>query len=139
MAHPDATQWELTCNNEKCVFEHLGIYKVIPRPVDRKVVGSKWVFCIKCRPDGSIQKYKACIIAQGFMQIEGVNYNETFAPIAKLASLCAILAIAAERDLELHQMNVTVSPHTSTAALQTKFSWCCHQDSMSRKVWFSAS
>ena len=106
MARPDAAQWELACNNEKHAFEHLGIYEVIPCPVDRKVVGSKWVFRIKHRPNGSIQKYKVCIVAQGFTQIEGIDYNEMFAPIVKLASLHAILAIAAERNLELHQMDV---------------------------------
>jgi hypothetical protein len=57
-------------------------------------------------PDGSIQKYKACIVAQGFTQIEGIDYDETFAPVAKLASLRVILAIAAEKNLEMHQMDV---------------------------------
>jgi hypothetical protein len=106
MARPDAAEWELACDNEKRAFEHLGVYEVVPRPHDRKVVGSKWVFRIKRGPDGSIQKYKARVVAQGFTQIEGIDYDETFAPVAKLASLRAILAIAAERNLELHQMDV---------------------------------
>jgi hypothetical protein len=106
MARPDTAEWDVACDNEKRAFEHMGVYEVVPRPKDRKVVGSKWVFHIKRGPDGTIQKYKACIVAQGFTQIEGIDYDETFAPVAKLASLHAILAIVAERDLEIHQMDV---------------------------------
>jgi hypothetical protein len=73
---------------------------------DRKVTGSKWVLRRKFGPDGSIQKYKARIVAQGFTQIEGVDYDETFAPVAKLSFLRTILAVAAEYDLEVHQMDV---------------------------------
>ena len=69
-------------------------------------MGSKWVFCIKWGPNGAIQKYKACVIMQGFTQIEGVDYDKTFMPVAKLSSLRAILAIAVEHDLEVHQMDV---------------------------------
>jgi hypothetical protein len=58
------------------------------------------------RPDGAILKYKAHVVAQGFTQIEGIDYDETLAPVAKLASLRMILALAAELDLEVHQMDV---------------------------------
>ena len=64
------------------------------------------MFRIKRRHDGAIQKYKARVAAQGYTQIEGVDYDETFAPVAKLASLHMILALAAEHDLELQQMDV---------------------------------
>ena len=106
MARPDTTEWELACNEERRAFECMGVYKVVPRPNGRKVVGSKWVFCIKRRPDGSIQKYKARIVTQGFSQVEGIDYDETFAPVAKFASLRTILALAAKLDLEVHQMDV---------------------------------
>jgi Reverse transcriptase (RNA-dependent DNA polymerase) len=106
MAHPDANSWEAACADEMAVFDHMGAYKVVPHPKDRKVVGSKWVFCIKRGPDSGMQKYKARIVTQGFTQIKGVDYNEMFAPVAKLALLCIILALAAEQDLEIHQMDV---------------------------------
>jgi Reverse transcriptase (RNA-dependent DNA polymerase) len=106
MAHPDANNWEAACADEMAVFDHMGVYEVVPHPKDRKVVGSKWVFHIKHGPDGNMQKYKARIVTQGFMQIEGVDYDGTFAPVAKLASLHTILALAAEQDLEIHQMDV---------------------------------
>jgi reverse transcriptase-like protein len=106
MARSDAAEWELAWNDKCHAFEHMGIYEVVPCPKGRKVVGSKWVFRIKHGPDGTIQKYKARVIAQGFTQIENIDYDETFAPVAKFTSLCTILAIAAEEDLEVHQMDV---------------------------------
>jgi hypothetical protein len=106
MARPDAAEWEIACNEEKRMFENMGVYEWVPRPADRKVVGSKWVFKIKRGPDGSIQKHKARLVAQGFTQIEGIDFDETFAPVAKFASLRTVLALAAEHDLEVHQLDV---------------------------------
>jgi hypothetical protein len=91
MSRHDAAKWEMACNTERHVFESMRVFKVIPHLANRKVVGSKWVFKIKCGPDGQILKYKSCIVAQGFTQIEGLDYNETFAPIIKFASIWAIL------------------------------------------------
>jgi hypothetical protein len=84
----------------------MGVYEIVPHPKGRKVVGSKWVFRIKRGPDREIQKYKARVVAQDFTQIEGVDYDKTFTPVAKLSSLRAILAIATEFNLEVHQMDV---------------------------------
>jgi hypothetical protein len=60
----------------------------------KNVVGCKWVFRLKRKVDGSIKKYKACLVARGFTQIYGVNYYNTYSPVAHLASFCLILAIA---------------------------------------------
>ena len=106
MARPDADMWDAACEEEKRSFEIMGVYDVVPRPEHRKILGSKWVLRVKRGPDGAIQKYKARVVAQGFTQIEGVDYDETFAPVAKLASLRAILAIATELNWEIHQMDV---------------------------------
>jgi Reverse transcriptase (RNA-dependent DNA polymerase) len=106
MSRPDAAQWEMACTDEMCAFKHMGMYEVIPRPASRKIVGSKWVFRIKHRPTGEIQKYKARIMAQGFTQIEGIDYDKTFTPVAKLTSIHTILAIAAKLNLEVQQMDV---------------------------------
>ncbi len=106
MACPDAAEWELACDDKQHTFECMGVYEVVPCPKGCKVVGSRWVFHIKHGPDGTIQKYKARVIAQGFTQVENINYDETFAPVAKFALLHAILALATEEDLEVHQMDV---------------------------------
>jgi reverse transcriptase-like protein len=99
-------QWEMACEQEKRAFEGMGVYSIVPWPQGHKVVGSKWVFCIKRGPDGTVQKYKAQLVARGFTQIEGIDYDEMFAPIAKLTSLRTILALSNEHDLEVHQMDV---------------------------------
>jgi hypothetical protein len=106
MSRPDSAKWEVACDDERRSFEHMKVYEVVPRPEDRKVVGSKWVFKLKRGPDGNIVRYKARVVAQGFTQVEGIDYDETFAPVAKLATLRLILALAAERDLHVHQIDV---------------------------------
>jgi hypothetical protein len=106
MASPDAAEWLATCEEEMRTWKDLDIYDVIPRPKGRKIIGSKWVFCVKRGPDGSIQKHKARIVAQGFTQVEGVNFDQTFAPVAKFSSLRTVFTLAAKHDLELHQMDV---------------------------------
>jgi hypothetical protein len=69
----------------------------------------KWVFQIKCGPDGEILRYKAWLVVKGFMQVEGVDYNETFALVVKFTSICTLLALAAKHNLELHQMDVKMA------------------------------
>jgi hypothetical protein len=75
-------------------------------PADRKAVGCKWVYDIKYNADGSINRFKARLVAKGCSQKEGVDFTETFAPVARMPSLRAVLAIAAAQDLEIHQMDV---------------------------------
>ena len=106
MARSDTAEWEMACEAEKHAFEHMGVYEVVLHPKGRKVVGSRWVFRIKRGPDGTVLKYKARIVAQGFTQIEGVDYDETFTPVAKHTSLRVILALTAEHNLEVRQMDV---------------------------------
>jgi hypothetical protein len=106
MKRSNAAEWNAACEKERRSFEEMGVYEVVSRPRDRNVIGSKWVFHTKRQPDGEIQKYKARVVAQGYTQVEDIDYDETFAPVAKLSSLRTILALAAEHDLELHHMDV---------------------------------
>jgi hypothetical protein len=75
-------------------------------PPGCKAIGTKWVFALKLRADGSIDRYKARLTAQGFAQREGVDYNETFAPVLHYTTLRIILAYVAAEDYELHQLDV---------------------------------
>ena len=63
-------------------------------------------FKIKRPADGSIDKFKARLVAKGFTQIEGVDYEETFSPVVRIASMCLLLALVAHLDSELFQMDV---------------------------------
>ena len=59
------------------------VWEVVPRPEGKSVVASRWLYKLKHAADGSIEKYKACFVARGFSQVEGVDYDETFALVAR--------------------------------------------------------
>eukprot|EP00253_Pinus_taeda_P021878 PITA_21878 len=59
-------------------------WEIVPRPQGKSVVGSRWIYKVKQAADGSVEKYKARFVARGFSQIEGIDYEETFAPVARL-------------------------------------------------------
>jgi hypothetical protein len=82
------------------------VWEVVPRPEGKSVVTSKWLYKLKHAVDGSIEKYKARFVAQGFSQFEGVDYDETFAPVARYTSIRAVISIAAEMGWKIHQMDV---------------------------------
>jgi hypothetical protein len=82
------------------------VWEIVPRPKSKDVVSSKWLFKIKHAPDGSIEKYKARFVAHGFSQKEGIDYEETFAPVAKYTSIRTIIALATKMKWKLHQMDV---------------------------------
>lgn len=72
----------------------------------KNIVGSKWVFKIKWNPDGSIERYKARLVAQGFSQVPGHDFNETFAPVARYDILRILLRISASKKWIPQQMDV---------------------------------
>ena len=82
------------------------VWDVVPRPVGKSVVTSRWLYKTKIAADGSVEKHKARFVARGFSQIEGVDYDETFAPVARYTSIRTIIAIAAEMGWRIHQMDV---------------------------------
>jgi len=82
------------------------VWELVDLSPQRKSIGNKWIFKIKCRADGIIDKFKACLVAKGFTQIERVDYEETFSPMVRIASICLLLALVSHFDLELIQMGV---------------------------------
>jgi hypothetical protein len=82
------------------------VWKVVPRPKGKSVVTSTWLYKLKYASDGSIEKYKARFVARGFSHVEGVDYDETFAPVARYTSIRAVISIAAKMGWKIHQMDV---------------------------------
>ena len=78
-------------------------------PLGKKPVGCKYVFKTKYKPNGEIEKYKVRLVAQGFLQQEGVDYNEVFAPVVDSTSISLLLAISNQEDWELEQMDVVTA------------------------------
>jgi hypothetical protein len=81
----------------------------VPLPKGRKPISCKWVFKIKHGVDGEVECYKARLVARGFTQTFGVDYNETFALVAKFVSIRCIPTLAAIEDMEIHQMDVKIT------------------------------
>nr|GFA09759.1 retrovirus-related Pol polyprotein from transposon TNT 1-94 [Tanacetum cinerariifolium]GFA16338.1 retrovirus-related Pol polyprotein from transposon TNT 1-94 [Tanacetum cinerariifolium] len=75
-------------------------------PSNKKAIGCKWVYKIKYKSDGTIEIFKAQLIILGNHQVEGIDYNETFAPVAKMVTVRVFLAVATSKQWELHQINV---------------------------------
>eukprot|EP00253_Pinus_taeda_P014831 PITA_14831 len=82
------------------------VWEVVPRLEGKSVVTSRWLYKIKHATDGSIEKFKARFVVRGFSQVEGDDYEETFAPVARYTSIRSIIWIAAEMGWKIHQMDV---------------------------------
>ena len=82
------------------------VWDVVLRPEGKSVVASKWIYKIKHVANGSIEKCKARFMARGFSQKEGIDYEETFAPVARYTSIRAIMALAAKIGWNQHQMDM---------------------------------
>jgi hypothetical protein len=71
-----------------------GIWTLVPPTSDMNIVGCKWVFCLKHKADGSIDRHKARLVAKGFHQQPGVNFDETFSPVVKPTTIRLVLSLA---------------------------------------------
>ncbi|GJZ72655.1 retrovirus-related pol polyprotein from transposon TNT 1-94 [Tanacetum coccineum] len=79
---------------------------LVPLPISQSVIGTKWVFRNKLDENGIISRNKARLVAQGYNQQEGIDYDETYAPVARFGSIRILLAIAGANDFKLYQMDV---------------------------------
>ena len=97
----DAMQEEL--NN----FKRNKVWSLVERPKDcRNVIGTKWVFKNKQDANGIVIRNKARLVAQGFSQVEGIDFGETYAPVARLESIRILLVYSTHHNFKLQQMNV---------------------------------
>ena len=83
-----------------------GTWEIVEAPKDQKIVGCKWVFTIKSKADGSVERYKARLVAKGFTHTYGIDYQETFAPVAKINSIRVLLSLAVNLNWPLYQLDV---------------------------------
>lgn len=90
-------------------FVRNDVWEFIPRPKDAHVIVTKWIFKNKTDEDSEIIKNKSRLVAQGYTQVEGVDFDESFAPVARLESIRILLSIACTMDFKLYQMDVESS------------------------------
>lgn len=98
--------WEAALSEIQSLVEN-GTFELVELPRGAKAIGSRWVFKVKRNADGSIERYKARLVAQGFSQRPGSDYHETFAPTPRWAALRAVLVLAAFEDLYLESVDIS--------------------------------
>jgi hypothetical protein len=98
-------QWKEAMTKEHQSIMKNDVWEIVPRPKEKSIVTSKWVYKIKHAADGSMDKYKARFVARGFSQKEGEDYEKTFSPVARYTSIRAIMSLAASMGWILHQMD----------------------------------
>ena len=102
----DDPNWKLEVLDELNALKKNETCEVVSLPHDKKKVGCKWVFTIKCKADGSVERYKARLVTKGFTQTYGIDYQETFAQVAKLNSIRVLLSLVANFNWPLHQLDL---------------------------------
>uniref|UniRef100_A0A2N9GH76 Integrase catalytic domain-containing protein n=1 Tax=Fagus sylvatica TaxID=28930 RepID=A0A2N9GH76_FAGSY len=103
---PDRDEWMTAMQEEMSSMDKNNVWELVDLPPGRKTIGNKWVLKVKRKADGSIDRYKARLVAKGYTQREGIDYEDTFSPVVRFASIRLILSIVAKQDLELFQMDV---------------------------------
>lgn len=103
---PDSTQWKRAMDEEMESLRIMGTWEMAKLPPESNVIGSKWVFKTKTDQDGNIIKYKARLVAQGFSQKYGRDYDEVFAPVANPTTLKILLAVAARRNMDVRHFDI---------------------------------
>ncbi len=98
--------WDKAMDEEMVALDANRTWELEPLPKRKKAIGCKWMYKVKHNSDGSINKYKARLVAKGYAQTYGIDYEETFAPVAKMATMRAVIVVAASRGWVLHQMDV---------------------------------
>jgi len=106
MSRGDARHWKRACTEELEEFVRQNIFSTVPRPIGQKVIGCKWVFKTKLNVEGQIECYKARLVAQGFSQIPGIDFNEMFAPVTHHQTLRTLIALANQHRWHIYQMDM---------------------------------
>lgn len=103
---PQKKIWLKAMHEELASHRELGSWSLVELPPQKKTIGSKWVYSIKRNEKGDVVRYKARLVAQGCGQKPGVDFEEVYAPVAKQATLRALLAVASQRKMHLKHLDV---------------------------------
>ncbi|CAL9012681.1 unnamed protein product [Prunus brigantina] len=98
--------WKKAMQNAMSMIEKNQTWELVSRPSNKPVIGVKWVYKTKLHLDGSVQKNKARLVAKGYAQKPGIDYNETFTPVARLDTIRTLIALATKNSWKLYQLDV---------------------------------
>jgi hypothetical protein len=93
-------------DEEMATLDPNATWELLALPKDKKEIGCKWVYKVKHNGDGSVSRYKAILVAKGYAQTYGIDYEETYSLVAKMTTVRTIIAMAAAKGWSLHQMDV---------------------------------
>ena len=99
-------RWRKAMNEEMKALKKNSTWEVVDLPEGKIPIGCRWVFTIKYKADGTIERCKARLVAKGYTQTYGIDYMETFAPVAKINTIHILLSLAVNLDWPLHQFDV---------------------------------
>ncbi|KAJ9542272.1 hypothetical protein OSB04_028778 [Centaurea solstitialis] len=102
----DISDWVTAMQVELNQFERLGVWRLVPRPKNKTIIDLKWIFKNKKDEDGIVTRNKARLVAKGFKQQAGIDYDETFAPVARIEAIRIFLAYAAHKNFTIYQMDM---------------------------------
>ena len=106
---PNQVHWRKAIQAELESVQLCGVLRATKLLKNQRAIGTKWVFKIKCKADGTVEKFKARLVAKGFKQQYGIDYTETFAPVVKYVTLRMVIAITKHFDWPLDQMDVVTA------------------------------
>jgi hypothetical protein len=98
--------WQHAMDEEIATLERTGSWDLVPMPPQVTPISCKWVYKIKTRSDGSLERYKARLVARGFQQEQGRDYDETLAPVAHMTTVRTLLTVASVRQWSISQLHV---------------------------------
>ncbi|KAH9723491.1 hypothetical protein KPL70_007130 [Citrus sinensis] len=98
--------WIKAMNEEMATIVKNKTWEMVNLPNGKETIGLKWIFKIKYNEDGLVQKYKARLVAKGYSQLPGVDFTKTFAPVARMETIRTVLALAAQMELNVFQLDV---------------------------------
>lgn len=92
--------------DELQALEHNHTWDLTFLPAGKKIIGTKWVYRVKYKADGTVDRYKARLVAKGYTQVAGLNFFESFSPVAKVVTVRIFLALATCKAWPIHQLDI---------------------------------
>ncbi|KAL0282934.1 UNVERIFIED_CONTAM: Retrovirus-related Pol polyprotein from transposon TNT 1-94 [Sesamum angustifolium] len=106
MTSSEVKQWKEAIKSEMNSIVSNGTWVLVDLPLGCTTIGCKWIFKKKLKPDGTVDKFKAKLVARGFKQKEGIDYFNTYSPVARLTTIRVLIALDSVYNLSIHQMDV---------------------------------